>query len=395
MIRRAPAHCRWLAVAAMCVAESVRAGTWATEPVLGLQTDFSTNPALALAGHTANVDGGILIDAPTTYTGNAWSFALQPSFRFTDNSGYTSLVSNYEHLTAVGELDTERNSLKVTALAQRESSLYQDYNFSGSIGVRQDTALTDIGWVRALNERLNVNVDASYSRVRYGQSSGFSTLTDYGYSSASPTLSWQATERTSLTLLAGFSLYKSLDGRTRSSDTNLEIGFVRQLTELWNLSAKAGVSRENNQIKEYFGPYFLGTLKSTGNGTIFSANATRQGARLATTLLASRSLVPSGFAFLSRRDLYELRAAYPYSERWTLQGYMRYRREQDPQFFVPTVSRKYADIGLSAAWLATEHWTLTMTVSHVRENFGPPDFQVADTAVSISLARHFNRIEWH
>src|SRR6202043_3415625 len=152
MIRRAPAHCRWVAVAAMCVAESVRAGVWATEPVLGLQTDFSTNPALALAGHTANVDGAILIDAPTTYTGNAWSFALQPSFRFTDNSGYTSLVSNYEHLSAVGELDTERNSLKVTALAQRDSSLYQDYNFSGSIGVRQDTALADLGWVRALTE---------------------------------------------------------------------------------------------------------------------------------------------------------------------------------------------------------------------------------------------------
>jgi hypothetical protein len=395
MTRRAPAHCRWVAVAAMCVAESVRAGAWATEPVLGLQTDFSTNPALALAGHTANVDGAILIDAPTTYTGNAWSFALQPSFRFTDNSGYTSLVSNYEHLSAVGELDTERNSLKMTALAQRDSSLYQDYNFSGSIGVRQDTALADLGWVRALTERVTFNVDASYSRVRYGQSSGSSTLTNYGYSSATPTLSWQATELTSLTLLAGFSIYKSLDGRTRSSDTNLEVGFVRQLTELWNISFRAGASRESDQIKEYFGPFFLGTLKSTGNGTVFSANATRQGERLATTLLASRSLVPSGFAFLSRRDLYELRAAYPHTERWTFQGYVRYRSEQDPQFFLPTVQRKYTDVGLSAAWLATEHWTLTTTVSHVTEKFGPPDFHVADTAVSLSLARHFNRIEWH
>jgi hypothetical protein len=395
MTRRAPAHRLWAAVAAMCVAESVRAGAWTTEPVLGLQTDFSTNPALVLAGHTTNVDGAILIDAPTTYTGNAWSFALQPSFRFTDNSGYTSLVSNYEHLGAVGEFDTERNSLKVTTLALRDSSLYQDYNFSGSIGVRQDTALADIGWVSQLNERLTFNVDASYSRVRYGQSTGVATLTDYGYSSTSPALSWQATELTSLTLLAGFSLYKSLDGSTRSSDTNLEIGFVRQLTELWNLSAKAGASRESDQINEYFGPFFLGALKSTANGTVFSADLTRQGLRLATTLSASRSLVPSGFAFLSRRDRYELQAVYPCSERWTLQGYVRYRNEQDPQFFVPTVERKYTDMGLSAAWLATEHWTLTTTVSHVREKFGPPDFQVAETAVRLSLARHFSRIDWH
>ena len=395
MIPGAAVYHRWLAVVAMCAAEFAQAGAWSSEPVLGLQTDYSTNPALALAGHTANVDAALLIDAPTTYTGNAWSLSLEPSARLTDNSGYTSLVSNYQHFAAVGEFDTERNTLKVTALAQRDSSLFQDYNFNGSVGVRQDTALADVSWVRALTERGNLNVDASYSRVRYGQSTGASTLTDYGYASASPTLSWQISELTSVTLLAGFSLYKALDDRTQSSDSNLELGFVRQFAEQWLVTARAGVSREKDQIKEYFGPFYLGTLKSSTGGSVFSVNATHQGERFATTLLASRSRVPSGFAFLSRRDRYEVQANYGYTQRWTLQGYVRYRSEQDPQFFVPVVDRKYVDLGLAAAWLATEHWTLTMTVSHVTEKLGPPDVRVSESALSVSLARHFGRIEWH
>jgi hypothetical protein len=379
----------------MSIAESARAGVWSAEPVLGLQTDYSTNPNLVIADRTATVDGAVLIDVPTTYRANAWNFALRPTFRFTDNSGYSSLVSNYEHLTAAAELDSERSSLTMTALAERESSLYQGYHFNGSIGVRQDTALADVAWIRALTERLNFNVDVSYSRVRYGQSNGVTTLTDYTYSSASPSLSWQTGERTTLTMLGGFNLYNSLDGTTRSTDSNLELGFVRQLSELWTLTAKAGVSRENNQIKEYFGPFLLGTFESTNDGSVFSGNLTRQGTRLATTVTASRSLVPTGFAFLAHRDRYDLQASYPCSERWTIRGYVRFRREQNPQLFVPTVDIKYTDLGVSAVWLMTEHWTVTLSASHVAEKYGPPDVHVAESALSVQLARKFDRIEWH
>jgi hypothetical protein len=320
---------------------------------------------------------------------------LDPSFRFTDNSGYTSLVSNYEHLTAAGELDGERSTLKMTAIAERDSSLYRDYNLNGSTGVRQDTALADLSWLRALTERLNFNFDANYQRVRYGQSNGAATLTDYAYSSASPSLAWQTSERNSLTLAGSFSLYNSLDGTTRSTDSHLEVGFARKLDELWTFTAKGGLSRESNQIHEYFGPYLLGTFKSSKNGTVFSADLTRQGTLLATTISASRTLTPSGFAFLSRRDLYQLAVSYPYSERWTLQGYVRFRKEQYPQFFGPTVELKYTDLGLSAAWLATERWTLTVAASHIAAKYGQTAFNVTESTLSVALQRKFNRIEWH
>jgi len=386
--------CLW-AVAASCVASSAHAGIWYTEPVIGVASDYSTNAELLAAAHTASADAALLLDSPITYSADAAKLVIDPSVRYSDNSGYSSLVSNYEHLTFSGELDSDRNTLKASAAVERDSSLYQDYNLNGSIGVRQDTAFADLTWLRSLTERLNFSVDANYSRVRYGDSNGAATLTDYNYTSASPQLSWKLSERTTLTLLAGYSVYDSVDGTTQSDDANLEAGFVRQLADLWTLTVNVGSSRETNQIKEYFGPFYLGTFKSTENGAVFSGNLSRQAALATTTFLASRNLTPSGFSFLSRRDSYQLLEDYPWSARWALEGYVRLRREEDPQFFAPTVVRKYLDVGMSAAWQATEHWAVTFSAFHVSEKYGPPDFSIGETQVSLQLARHFNRIVWH
>ena len=152
MIHRGlPRNC-WL-VAAMCIASSARAGVWVTEPVLGLAADYSTNPGLRYAAHTAETHGAVLIDTPTTYHADSVSLSVQPSFRISDSSGYSSVASDYAHLTVKGEIDSERNSVTVTGQIARDSSLYYNYGLNGSAGVRRDTSLADVAWVRALTER--------------------------------------------------------------------------------------------------------------------------------------------------------------------------------------------------------------------------------------------------
>src|SRR5208283_1030468 len=149
----------------------------------------------------------------------------QPSFRVSNSSGYSSLASDYAHLTAVGEFYSERNTLSVTGQVARDSSLYYDYSLNGSSGVRRDTTLADVTWVRAMTERLNFNCDLNSSRVIYGQSSSFTTLTDYHYTSAAPSLSWQSSEQTKLSLIGNVGLYDSSGGATKSVNSNIEVGF--------------------------------------------------------------------------------------------------------------------------------------------------------------------------
>jgi hypothetical protein len=389
MIRGRPALLCFTAVA-MCIANASRAGVWGTDPVLGLSSDYSTNPGLLYIDHTAETHAALLIDVPTTYVADAVKFSVLPSFRISNSSGYSSLASDYEHLTLIGEFDTERSTLTATGQLARDSSLYYNYYFNGSTGVRRDSALADLNWVRALTERWNLNVDVDSTRVQYGHSITYTTLTDYRYSSAAPSISWSANERSSFSLQAGIGDYNSLDGLTRSINSNVQLGFKRQLDELWNLSASAGVSRETDKIKTFFGPF-----DSTADGTVFAANVTRQGERLAVSGQASRSLVPSGYAFLSRQDTYQLSASYPTSERWTFNGHVRWLRAENPQLLAPTIDQSYLELGLSAVWLFTEHWTATFMASYVTDKVSPPPTHVDASGFSIQLARHFNHIAWH
>src|ERR1700692_1731916 len=179
MTQRASALSCLPAAAAMCMASSAKAGIWYTDPVLGVAGDYSSNPGLLYTHHTGETHGAVLIDTPTTYHADAVSFSLQPSFRISDSTGYSSLASDYERLTASGEIDTERNTLSARGQVSRDSSLYYDYGFNGSTGVRRDTALAGVTWIRALTERMNFNLDVSSSRVIYGVSNSFATLTDY------------------------------------------------------------------------------------------------------------------------------------------------------------------------------------------------------------------------
>jgi hypothetical protein len=53
------------------------------------------------------------------------------------------------------------------------------------------------------------------------------------------------------------------------------------------------------------------------------------------------------------------------------------------------------DLGLSAAWLFTEKWTVTLGASRVTARYTPPTVDVAASGVTVQLSRRFNRIEWH
>jgi len=395
-----------LLLAAMLKAESGRAGVWVTEPVLGVAAEFSTNPGLLYVPHTNETNGAILIDAPTTYHEDNESLSIQPSLRIANSSGYSSLTSDYAHLTAVGELDTELGTLAATAEIARDSSLYYTYNLNGSVGVRRDTTLADLSWTHAFTERLSFNWDLNSSRVIYGQSTTFTTLTDYHYSSAMPALSWSADERTVVKLLAGVGLYESSDGMTKSSNANAQLGVVRQLTELWTVTATAGYSRERDSASEYEEvPFYIGpflvccerefvNLRSTENGTVFSANLTRKGELLSLAATASRSVVPTGFAFLATQTTYALSFDYPRIERWTFDGSVQKSTTKVPQALGPLIDDSYLSLSLSAAWLVTEKWTLKLQATRVTARYSPPTVDVASNGVSLQLSRHFGPIPW-
>jgi hypothetical protein len=404
MIRRWSAPSCFL-VAAMIYSSQVQSGVWGVDPVLGITGDYSTNPALLNVPHKAETDGALLFDAPATYNGNAFEFFVIPRFRVSNSSGYSSVASDYEHLNVKGEFDTERSVLTAAGGIARDSSLYHDYLSNGSAGVRRDSLTADLNWDRALTERVDFDTDVSWTRVRYGRAVGVATLTDYKYMSISPSLSWNSSERGKLTVSASVGRYNSLDGTTMSRNANLQLGFVRQLTEIWSVSATGGYSRALNQL-DINQPYLVITpsgpaikiiptqVKSSQNGTVYSLNLSRRGTLLSINAAAARQLSPTGFAFLSRQDTFELTANYSYSDRWSFSVDARYVKSQDPQLQGAIIDRTPKYLAVSANWRCTEHWTATLNASRLTERFQPSNLSLASNEVAITLFRRFDHIKF-
>lgn len=388
-------------VTAMSIASYSDAGIWGTQPVLGISGDYSSNPALLNLPDTAETHAALLLDAPTTYVGDAFKLSILPSFRLSNSEGYSSLDSDYGHLTASSEFDAARNTLTVSGELARDSSLYHDYLLSGSTGVRRDTTMADVNWDHQLTERYEVDTDVNWSRVRYGESVGAPTLVDYKYTSIAPTLAWMQSELGKFTVSASGSRYNSLDGTTESTSANLQLGFAKKLSEIWSLTASAGYSRAKNQINTGEvvleitpdGLVFVRvpvTLKSNQNGSVFAVNLSRQTELLGFSAAVSRQLVPTGFAFLSLQNSYELKATYNESPRWTFSGDLHRVQYQQPEYSGAAANLNITYLQLTAAWQWTEHLTLTVNASRVMEHFAVPSVLVSSTGVSLELARQFD-----
>jgi hypothetical protein len=397
---------RWLAhfcllAAAMPLSNVTRAGVWGSQPVIGISGDYSTNPGLLDLPDTAETHGALLLDAPTSYVGDGNKFTILPSFRLSNAQGYSSLDSDYEHLNVSEELDSDRNVFIATGGVARDSSLYHDFILNGSAGVERNSLLADLNWDRKLSERLDLISDLNSSRVRYAEGIGAETLTDYRYSSFAPSLVWKETERNKLSLSASVGKYNSLDGSTESTSANVQVGFTRQLSEIWSLSASAGYSRADNRAdteEEIFVPVqggIVGVLiptevKSTQIGSVYSLGVTRQASRLNFSATASRQLTPSGFAFLSQQDIYELQGTYLASARWSLGADLRQVNYQNPDLNGLINGVRVTSLSFSATWQWTEHWTITTNVTRILERYGAPTIEVNASGVSVELARHFD-----
>jgi hypothetical protein len=411
----------WLTAAAV-FNDRARAGVWGVDPQVAVLGDYSSDPALLHESDEDVGSGALQASLPTSYVDDNFKLFVQPNFRVGDSHGYSSVASDYEHLNITSEYDTERSTMTATGILARDSSLSYNYLANGSAGVRRDAANGDLNWDLHLTERLEVDADANSQRVLYGQPSGVATLTDYNYTSVAPGLSWSSSERNKVTLSTNVSRYDSLNSRdeednsesTVSRSANVQLGFVRQLSEQWTLTATGGFSRALNAIN--FDEYICCEIQTTPqgfsfvpvpipvksesaqNGSVYLLNLTHQGERLALTAVASRQLTPTGFAFLSRQENYELKAAYILSDRWSFSADARFQRYQNPpqNGALSEVNVQYYTLAANWAW--TEKLTLSVSAVRVSNGFptsiGFTGYNVASNEVSLTLSRQFDHINF-
>jgi outer membrane receptor protein involved in Fe transport len=279
--------------------------------------------------------------------------------------------------------------------------------------------IADLNWDQHLAERAQCQLDASTQRVNFGQNAGVSTLelVDYNYYTIAPAISLNSSERNKLTLSGALSRYNSIDSHdvvgarsvTESRSASVQIGFVRQLTELWTLTALGGYSRALNEAD--FNQYHLFVIppnlilqivpvsvETSQNGTVYAAGLTHKGSLLELDASASRQLTPSGFAFLSRQEAYAINATYSLSERWSFSAAARLVRYQNPPAYeaqsnnAPTSNVYTRYFTAAANWHWTEHWTISVTASRVSETVQYNPYDATSNEIIVGLTRQFDPI---
>jgi hypothetical protein len=381
-----------------------RAGPLSMEPLLGLVSDYSSNPYLVSAGGRAVSDVALLVNAPMSYDLDAAHFALTPSIRYSDSgSNYASLNSNFFHLSGSAAFSSDLNTLSLTTALGRDSSLYQNGLSSNGIGVRSDSSSAGVDWQHTMTERSLLELDAGWNRVLYNQGATATGLVDFRYVSVSSSAVYAISERDKLHVLLGGGQYQALDGFTKSRNYNLQLGLDRQLTEIWTLSTSIGYARSDNSQEIFYGPFFIGTteygpfylrtVESQQKGPVYNLGLTRQGETLTLTASASRSFRPSGFEFLSRTDLAELDLSYIRSERWTFGSKLTYQNTATPAPNGALYSTRYVSGQLSADWHWTPTWVISLHTTWTNSKNGVPAFSAQSTGVSLEISRQFLRID--
>lgn len=377
-------------VSLLCTNGRIFAGSWSTQPLIGVAAEYASNPELIASGTRSETHAALFVDLPVNYDLDKVHFSVIPRVRYGGASGYSSVTSNYYHLDASAQFTDEFGSLTYTGTQYRDSSLLYAGELVNGIGVRRDTSTADVNWLRAISERLQFQFDANTARTLYAKNAAQTSLVDYRYSSLSPALGYAVSERDTLRVIGSVGRYKSLDGFTDSNSDNVQLGFDHQLNEMWKLSATVGYSKSTDQYH-----YFFGTFASTQTGGVYSVNLTRQSAVYSVTAAATRALAPTGFAFLSRQDTVNALANYNYSERWTFGASAIWQNVADPVVTGGTSRRRFYDADVSASWRWTEQWTLTLHVLKIgqqyTERLGQPPVNPTSNDVRLQISRQFYR----
>ncbi len=370
------------------------AGTFSIEPLLGVTGEYDTNPGLISNQIVAETHGAALFNLPLHYDEGALDVSFDPNGRISNSRGYASLASSYVHLDAGVTYVTDVTSASLQAEAARDASLVHAGEFVSGLGVRRDSGLALADYTRSLTERFQVAIDGSFNKVIYDQPLGATPLVNYRYYSGGPSATWLASERDSLKLQASDGLFESINGLTSSRSQSVQLGFKRQLSEIYTLSLDAGYSRAKNAQNVYFfGVFYLGTATSTQNSGVYSATLTRQGERLNLNLTAARALVPSGLAFLARQDGVGASATFASSERWDYAVNANYNRYRNPGFAGFVGSSEYLNAQITVNYHLDPRWRLSLHAQRVRQQFGPPTVTAASSGVGIDLVRQFLRTE--
>jgi hypothetical protein len=358
------------------------------------------------SGARAAVSIAVLANLPATYTGDFQSFEFVPRVRFAETHGVEGVLSNYQYLDARWHLTSARNTFSASAEWHHDSTYYNPYENAVLRGHNllrlQETANLD--WNRALSERSDLHVSASWEKVHYSQIAGVNTLQNYRYGQGLVQYDKTLSERWLWTSAVGFGRYEQLDGSYRGDNRFAQTALKAALSERWSVTAQLGYSYLTAHVQGsicceilmgpngfYLQPILVSQSASRGAGN-YALSFERKGERWVVDLAASRAIQPSGLGALVTVDDVALTASFPWTERWSLTARLHGTQLSNSIIKPAVIHQRYADFDLGVNWRWTEHWTVNLQGAYNLQHINALAPTASGVAVNLTLFRQFGRV---
>jgi len=401
---------RWRAYAAagglsLALSGAAFGDTLSSESSVGVSSGYNSNPFMEPSGAHAAESVAVLANLPATYTSDTQSLDLIPRLRFAESHGDEALLSNYEYLDGIWRVNGPLNSLTLSADWHHDSTLYAPFENAALLGrdLRRQEESASLDWRHDLTERDDLHLSGSWDKVNYSQNVD-TGLQNYSYGQVLVEYDHALNERWHWTSSVGVGRYELVGQSYRIDDRFIQTALKRALSERWSLTAQVGYSRLSSRAigsiccQILLGPngYYLQPIpvaesQSRGAGN-YALTIERKTERLVLDLAISRAIQPSGLGGLLTQDDVSLKASIPWTERLTVGATLHAARILDPLQQLELGERRYADFGLNASWLWTEHWTLQLQGTYVVQRLISTGPAASGTSLYLNLLRQFGRI---
>jgi hypothetical protein len=365
------------------------AGSWGSESSVSLSSEYLSNPYMQPSDARAAEGMGLLMTLPASYVGNDDTFDFTPRLRFAHSWRNASLLSNYQYFDAGWRAVRERDALQLSAAWHHDSTQYNAFETAVLHGFvlqrTEQTAGSD--WQRSLTERSALHLVGSWDAVSYAHNPSFS-LSNYRYGQASLQYDHDLTERLHWTGSLGAGRYTLPDSPVdyRSDNRFAQLGLTGQLTEVWSLTASAGMSDVSDHEQTFFA-----TASASKSAPSFTFDAQRRGERNAVELSVAHTIQPSGLGALVTQDDAFLRDTLNVSERLSVGADVHGQRVRDTLQRLSIGELRNEALDLTANWQWTEHWNANLQLSLYRRSDVQPAVQASGVGVFLTATRQFGR----
>lgn len=360
------------------------AAQWSVDPSMVMRADRVYNPYLAQNDPISLYAGRLSVQAPLHIEEETRSLVITPRLSGRRYDREKSLNGDEASLGLAMLTESENVVWRLDGNMERASTVTSEWDDTGYVGARKwriTRALSpSVQWAAAPETTLSFS--GNRSEIQYAAARD-TPLVGYDYTSANAGVTREFGERAS----GGVSLYASRLEAPRidntSDDFGAQLNATREWNEIWYTRVQLGGHRTHSQV---------GATDEWQHGATSEASLTRNSEYGKLDFSWSRSVSPSGYGVLVRRDLWTYTQSRALTERIGTSLLLRLQRDESLTASRTDANRRAVRLEWRLSVVLAPEWNAVLGIDYARQRYDADEQDAETGALLIQVGYHIGPV---